>query len=332
MVPAVRGRCPDVTEMRHGEDVTGYGIAVRAARRGRTWTQRQLADAMGVNERTVSRVEAGDRPSPETAMAVAAVLGVEAPPSADPGAPVPVMPAPADAAHARLLATLVRAALADGDQVLLAPDVRAFEAHGPEPVPGVPDGVTRPEAKRDLQGTVGLATLVIGVLGFWATVAALMALHLTGHDGFGSSVPAGSAHHGLGWLDLVLASLAIAPLAVVTVAARDLALLIPAVGSAARSLAAMDASDGLRSTLFGVGDAEVSVYTVRDAEVSVTRHAMRAVESVDVADGGAGCTVTLGFEGGATVAMRCLRPSPELDAALTRIEVARADLPYRVAA
>jgi transcriptional regulator with XRE-family HTH domain len=50
---------------------------VRELREGRCWSQAHLADAAGLNVRTVQRIEAGEPCSFETMMALAAALGVD---------------------------------------------------------------------------------------------------------------------------------------------------------------------------------------------------------------------------------------------------------------
>jgi transcriptional regulator with XRE-family HTH domain len=50
---------------------------VRELREGRSWSQAHLADAAGLNVRTVQRIEAGEPCSYETMMGLAAALGVD---------------------------------------------------------------------------------------------------------------------------------------------------------------------------------------------------------------------------------------------------------------
>lgn len=52
-------------------------MQVRAAREARGWSQEHLADASGVGLRTIQRVEAGARCSPENKLALCAALGIE---------------------------------------------------------------------------------------------------------------------------------------------------------------------------------------------------------------------------------------------------------------
>lgn len=55
----------------------GFGTALRHVRGRSGWTQRQLADAVGLEHSMVSRLEAGSRnPSRETVLAICRVLDV----------------------------------------------------------------------------------------------------------------------------------------------------------------------------------------------------------------------------------------------------------------
>jgi DNA-binding XRE family transcriptional regulator len=76
------------------------GDRIRYLREERGWTQAHLSEASGVSERTIQRVESRHSYSGETAMALAAALGVEvrsltAPDSTAPGEHCPLWPAPA---------------------------------------------------------------------------------------------------------------------------------------------------------------------------------------------------------------------------------------------
>lgn len=81
------------------------GDRVRALREQRGWTQSHLADASGVSARTIQRVESKHAYSGETAMALAAALGVDvanlvAPGPTAPGEHRPLWPAPSPQAAA----------------------------------------------------------------------------------------------------------------------------------------------------------------------------------------------------------------------------------------
>lgn len=72
---------------------------VRQLRETRGWSQEQLAEVAGLSARTVQRIEAEGNASPESRMALAAALGVDAavlglPPAETPAAPAaPITPA-----------------------------------------------------------------------------------------------------------------------------------------------------------------------------------------------------------------------------------------------
>jgi len=94
------------------------GDRVRALREQRGWTQAHLSEASGVGERTIQRVETRHRYSGETAMALAAALGVEvrtltAPDTTAPGEHRPLWPAlsPRAAAWIAFAVTLPGAAI-----------------------------------------------------------------------------------------------------------------------------------------------------------------------------------------------------------------------------
>src|SRR3990167_5545670 len=53
-------------------------MLLRTLRRDRSWTQEQLALILGVNVRTVQRLEGGGTPSLETAQALASTFGCDA--------------------------------------------------------------------------------------------------------------------------------------------------------------------------------------------------------------------------------------------------------------
>jgi transcriptional regulator with XRE-family HTH domain len=53
------------------------GTWLRALREQRGWTQHHLARVAGVNDRTVQRIEHGNRPRPDTLKAIAAAFDVD---------------------------------------------------------------------------------------------------------------------------------------------------------------------------------------------------------------------------------------------------------------
>ena len=59
--------------------VATTGEKVRRLRRGKAWTQEQLADAAGVGQSTVAQIESGARPTPHpsTLGKLAKALGVK---------------------------------------------------------------------------------------------------------------------------------------------------------------------------------------------------------------------------------------------------------------
>lgn len=109
------------------------GDRVRALREQRGWTQSHLADASGVSSRTIQRVETKHAYSGETAMALAATLGVDvtnlvAPGPAAPGEHRPLWPAPSPQ-RAAVIATILAA---PGAFILIAAILNhAGVAHGP---------------------------------------------------------------------------------------------------------------------------------------------------------------------------------------------------------
>lgn len=59
-------------------DATGFGAAVRIARRARGWSQSDLASWLGVSRPTVAELEKGGAVSLMTAMRALALLGQKA--------------------------------------------------------------------------------------------------------------------------------------------------------------------------------------------------------------------------------------------------------------
>lgn len=73
-------------------------LKIRQLREARGWSQEHLAEVAGLSARTVQRIEAEGNASPESRMALAAALGVEAaelgPPPAPERVPIPTAPQP----------------------------------------------------------------------------------------------------------------------------------------------------------------------------------------------------------------------------------------------
>lgn len=74
-----------------------FGAVVAEARRTRGWTQTALGRAAGLERRTISRIETGAAPAPDTFEALVRVLGLE------PAVPPPVSGVPQLLAVGRLL-------------------------------------------------------------------------------------------------------------------------------------------------------------------------------------------------------------------------------------
>ena len=67
---------------------------IKQLREARGWSQEHLAEVAGLSARTVQRIEAEGNASPESRMALAAALGVDAPDLGPPPAPEPIPAVP----------------------------------------------------------------------------------------------------------------------------------------------------------------------------------------------------------------------------------------------
>ncbi len=308
--------------MDDADTMTTYGIEVRRGRKALGWTQARLAAEILVSERTVLRIEGGERPSPDTAAAVLSVLGVPAP--AEASAMPPLVPPPADEVHARLLATLIEEALRHGAQIMLASDIRAFEAV-PGPVPprraaGIRDRARRREA---LLASVYLVHGAIVTAGVGLTILSVYGLTVFGLD---------PAHTGTSFVYSLPSGFALLPAVLGLIANRDLARIFPGHRAATQLLVAMEESDAMRQSLHGVSRTELLRYVLRDGAVTTSRFSLKAVSDVVVSRAAGRATISLAFEGASPVTIRDVPEGAILDEALALIASARSDLPYRIAA